>query len=221
MQLKSSKTHPMALFLLVLITLAGCRNGAPADKSIRLIDMFKPEALAGQPASVRDVPWTEWHFDGTSPAKWDAGLGISGLAIHDGKLTGRTTTNFPVLYLQRTTGLDNPDVLHAVEIRMRVSAGSEVSFNAVGSEKVDLKQQTEGLRWGMRVPLVPGNEIQTYTLTPPTHLAGTQLRHLMLRPADVEGAAFEIESIRLVYRKEYLAAIPSGVTWQGLKEIYR
>src|SRR4029079_7216432 len=30
-----------------------------------------------------------------------------------------------------------------------------------------------------------------------------------------------IESVRIVQRKEHLAAIPSGVGWQGLSQVYR
>jgi len=37
----------------------------------------------------------------------------------------------------------------------------------------------------------------------------------------VEGATFEIEFVRLIFRKEYLASIPSGVVWQGLSRIFR
>src|SRR5262249_21388155 len=53
------------------------------------------------------------------------------------------------------------------------------------------------------------------------HLPGTGLKHLLIKPTDQSGATFEIESIRVVYRKEFLAGIESGVTWQGLKEVYR
>jgi arylsulfatase A-like enzyme len=44
---------------------------------------------------------------------------------------------------------------------------------------------------------------------------------VLLRPTDAPGATFDIESVRLIFRKEHLASIPSGVAWQGLKEIYR
>jgi hypothetical protein len=32
---------------------------------------------------------------------------------------------------------------------------------------------------------------------------------------------FEIESVRMILRKDYLATVSSGVSWQGLNEIYR
>ena len=43
----------------------------------------------------------------------------------------------------------------------------------------------------------------------------------MIRPTDAAGATFEIESVRLVYGRSTWPGIPSGVGWQGLKEIYR
>jgi arylsulfatase A-like enzyme len=54
-----------------------------------------------------------------------------------------------------------------------------------------------------------------------TSVRSADTRHVLLRPTDAEGAEFEIESVRLVFRKEHLASIPSGVGWQGLEEIYR
>lgn len=62
--------------------------------------------------------------------------------------------------------------------------------------------------------------------TMPTQPSGScscssSIRHIALRPTDASGAEFKIESIRLVFRKEYLADVPSGVSWQGVSEIYR
>jgi hypothetical protein len=42
-----------------------------------------------------------------------------------------------------------------------------------------------------------------------------------LPPTDAKGARFEIESLRLVFRKEHLATVASGLGWQGLSEVYR
>ncbi len=223
---KLSQHGAILLPIVALATSVACGRSATqsAPTAIRLVDVFKPEMVAGSPATARrEIPRTEWRFDGP-PTTWEAGVGVTGLAARDGRLVGRASTSFPVLHLQRTSGLDNPDLLHAVEVRMRVSAGTEVSFNAAGAEKIDLDQtvrQAAAFPWGTKAALMPGDGVQTYTLTPLQHTAGTGLRHLMLRPTDAAGATFEIESVRLIYRKEYLASIPSGVTWQGLKEVYR
>jgi hypothetical protein len=68
---------------------------------------------------------------------------------------------------------------------------------------------------------VAGEDFQTYTVRVPTAIRLSDLRYLLVRPTDAADATFEIESVRLVSRREYLARIPSGVGWQGLSEIYR
>lgn len=230
-----------ALPLVILAAAAGPACGRPGGPdgggSIRLVDDFTPEAVSGgAPGPAREIPRTEWRFDGPAPARapsafaatrgWEAGPGVTGLTIRDGRLAGRTTSDFPVLHLERTTGVDNPDLVHAVEIRMRVSGGGNVAVQGVPAPRVDLAQIVAaaargGLPWPLATTLTADNEIRTYTLTSALHVAGTGFRHLLIRPTDTAGATFEIESVRLVYRREYLASIASGVTWQGLREVYR
>ena len=220
------------------LALATCgRFTAPetGNATIRLVDAFKKEFVSGGPGSSgRSIPRTEWRFDGASPTPaprnfvetrgWEAGPGVAGLTIRDGRLAGKSTTDFPLLHFERTSGLDNLDLLQAVEVRMRVSAGSQALVNTAEAEKLNLQEQAMQLRgspFSLTVPIVAGQEMQTYTFTVPVAASGTQLRHLLFRPTDVPNATFEIESVRFVFRKEHLAGIPSGVTWQGLKEIYR
>ena len=140
---------------------------------------------------------------GTNPA-WAAGPGVAGAAVRNGLLAGRSTDGFPVLHIQRKTGLDNLDLLHAVEVRMKVSAGKEISLMMDGAEKVDIaeqKRRAASFPWVVKTRLRPGNEIQTYTLTSPGPLPLSRLRHLMIRPTDAAQATFAIESVRVVSRK--------------------
>jgi arylsulfatase A-like enzyme len=221
------------------IALSGCvqspRAPATAPQGVRLVDLFKPEVLSGAPAeSQRQIPRTEWRFDGDPPAPpprtapatrgWVAGPGVAGLALATGRLTGRSTSDFPVVHFARTSGFDSLDLVHAVEIRMRTSGGGNVWVQGVGTERVDIAQQinmSRGLPWPFATTLTNGDAFQTYTITPAVHVPATSFRHLLIRPTDAAGATFEIESVRVIYRKEYLASIPSGIAWQGLKEIYR
>lgn len=228
----------LRLTLLVLVAaMPACSRASstPAPAAIRLVDLFKPDVLHGQvETSQRPVKPTEWRFDGPAPAAppkefaatrgWEAGANISGLSIRDGRLTGRAASEFPLLRIERTTDLDNRDQFHAVEIKMKASAGGSVSLATRGPGPVPFGDVERGLRLGafaIKAPLVPGNDIQTYTLTSPSPLNASRVRHLVIRPTDGAGATFEIESVRLVLRKEYLATVPAGVNWQGLGEIYR
>src|SRR5262249_61776266 len=75
--------------------------------------------------------------------------------------------------------------------------------------------------WPFHSPVVAGADVRTYALRSAYAITEKNRRHLLLRPTDRPGARFEIESVRVVARREELAGIPSGIGWQGLGEIYR
>ncbi|HLE70010.1 MAG TPA: sulfatase, partial [Vicinamibacteria bacterium] len=172
---------------------------------------------------------TEWRFDDPQAAgQWKAGVGVEGLRSREGRLTGRSTAKVPIVHVERSSGLDEEDILHEVVVRARASRGSNLAITFRGSETVELApiaSRAELFPWPLTTPLVPGEELQTYRISVSasavTSVGSADTRHVLLRPTDAEDADFEIESVRLVFRKEHLASIPSGVGWQGLGEIYR
>src|SRR5262245_77962 len=212
------------------LTVAACARPAP-PVATRLVDVYKAESVEGSVAGSQPRPRTEWRFadsgDPMAPTRgWEAGPGAADLSVKDGLLVGRSTDEMPVLHVERKSGLDDRDTLHEVQVRLRVSAGSELALTYRETEKVDLAdavKRAQEMPWRFKTPLVPG-ELKTYILDardlprPPT---SADLRHLLLRPTNVKDARFEIESVRLVFRKEHLAEVPSGVSWQGLSSIYR
>src|SRR6185503_16410634 len=139
--------------LLAIASASACNRPTPGPVSIRLVDTFEAKQVSGShaapPAPARR---TEWRFDGAAPPAanpvppagpagaspappafpatrgWEAGPGVEGLAVKDGMLTGRSTTAYPILHVERTTGLENPDQLQAIEVRLRASAGTNVSL---------------------------------------------------------------------------------------------
>ncbi len=227
----------MLLAALAALVTAGCSGTSsdPEPVAIRLVDALKPDTITGgAPAAARALPRLEWRFDGKPPADppkefagtrgWEGGAGIAGLAVKDGRLAGRTTSDFPILRIERTTELESRDQLQAIEIRLRASAGSNVSIATRGPGSIDfvnVERTGRDTPWNITSPLVAGDEVQTYTLTSPSPLNLSRIRQVLIRPTDVAGASFEIESVRLVSRREHLASTPSGVGWQGLGEIYR
>ena len=226
MTAKMNGTLIVAAACAVAVSCGGGTRSSSTAAPIRLVDEFKPEAISGGGgAPPREIPRTEWRFDQPVKDKWEAGPGVTGLTVRDGRLSGRTSTTFPVIRVQRTAGLDNQDIVHAIEFRMRVSAvsdGGQLAINAAGEEKPNFDEMVKaGDGFWMKTPITAGTEIQTVTVTPAMHLVGSRLRHLIVRPTDQSGATFDIESVRLVFRKEHLASIASGVAWQGLKEVYR
>ncbi|MCZ6746974.1 MAG: sulfatase [Acidobacteria bacterium] len=222
-----------ALAVVVLPTVAlltsACGPAAPpASGPIRLVDLFHSEDLEGtEGRAAPPMPPLEWDFTLAETAigefVWEAGPGVSNLALAEKRLAGRATTDFPILHVQ-SQGPLSADLVHAVEIRMRVSTGTNLWFTSRGEEEIDLNALAE--EWPhelapITTPIIAGEEMRTYVLRPRLPLPATSLRHILIRPTDVADSRFEIESIRIIRRHEHLARIRSGVSWQGLAEIYR
>ena len=132
-----------AIFVLAML-MVGCGSSASDQVAMRLVDVFEPAAVeGGRSGEIALPPRTEWRFDGPTPEletlaetrAWEAGPGVAGLAVRAGRLVGRTTSEFPILRVERTSGLDSEDHLHSIELRLRVSAGSnlEVATPAMSS----------------------------------------------------------------------------------------
>ncbi len=216
---------------IALVSLTACAAPRSPAKVTRLVDLYRPEvAEGGAKAPDRPLPRTEWRFDApiaaAAPATrgWDAASAIAGLAVRDGRLEGKAIGEVPLLHVERTQGLEDHDQLHEVQIRLRVSAGANVAVSFEEGEKLDVKETLEQRRvwgWSITSPLVPGPELRTYTLRSSLPVTASEIRHVLVRPTDSPGASFAIESVRLVFRKEHLASIASGPSWQGLSEVYR
>ncbi|MDP6579610.1 MAG: sulfatase [Vicinamibacterales bacterium] len=222
-------TSSLSIATVTLMFTVAC-GAAQEPVALRLVDLFQADLVTGSPP-VETPPRTEWRFDGAMPdgdefaetGGVEAGPGVGGLAVRDGRLVGRTTSDFPLLRVERTGDFGGQDQVHAVEVRMRASEGTNLMVQFSAAEKVEfpaLQGAMQGSPFVMTTPIVAGDDLQTYTLTPLQTVAAAAARHLVVRPTDVEGAEFEIESLRVVFRQEHLASIPSGVGWQGLDEVY-
>ena len=207
----------------------GCRR-APAPVAIRLVDGFRPEQIVGRaPEPSSPPPRLEWRFPAPSsggPGQgpgFEAGPGIDDLGVRVGRLQGRTTSSLPLLHLMGRPGHDLGDVLEEVQIRLRVSAGANLYLALSGQDRVDLKEiaQPQPVFWSFTTPIIAGEEMRTYVLRNARGTPISRARHVFVRPTDAAGARFEIESLRIVSRREHLAAVPSGIAWQGLSELYR
>ena len=235
--------------VVVLASALGASCGsAPDPVALRLLDLFDA-ATVEQTVEVEPLEPTAWRFDGegtiaapeppedsddaeaeefddrTATVGWAAYHEIEGLEVRDGLLVG-TAGELPLLHAARPEEVDERDLLHAVEITMRVSAGTQVGLTFNGARELNEERLLRGIR---RAPtpalfaeLEPGDEMQTYTLQDVARsfsIAG--IRHLLLQPTDEPGATFEIESVRLIPLTEHLRSVASGPGWQGLGEVYR
>src|SRR5690242_16599014 len=119
----------VAAFAFLGSLLAACSHSTASSTVIRLVDVYKPDVLHGTAAAATAAPKNEWRFDGAEPTPppkdFGTTRGVEGknvsLAIRDGHLAGKTTSDFPILRFERTKDLDTPDQFYSVEIRMKVS----------------------------------------------------------------------------------------------------
>lgn len=184
--------------------------------------------VAVEPTAVDDEP--QWSFaeDGAEHG-WHAIHGVSDLAVRDGRLGGRTG-ELPLLVSSPPPPLDAGDLMHAIELRIRVSEGTQIGVDFDDTEELDaevlIARARDDQRPTLATELIAGGELRTYTLTtadsqfePSFPLSS--LKRVMVRPTDAAGATFELESMRLISRKQHLASIPSGLGWHGLRDVYR
>ena len=233
------------LVMAALIGVVSCQR-LPAPITLRLVDLFDAATVIGT-VTVDPLEPTEWRFDnegtillsapdeddneGGSPEDsgetfgWVAYHDVTDFGVVDGRLVG-TTGELPLLHATRPDQLDQNDLLHAIEITMRVSAGTQVSVTFNGGNQLDEERLLRTIRNAAEAPLTadlePGDEFHTYRLeNPGRSFSIGGLQHILVQPTDAIDAEFAIESIRAIPRKEHLRSITSGPGWQGLDEIYR
>jgi hypothetical protein len=119
-----------SISFLTAVLLFSYGKSTPEPGVIRLVDEFEPSNVEGVSAGPGvEIPPTIWNFNESgSELGWKAGTRVNDLKIQDGRLTGNSVTDFPIVHVERTHGLDDSDLLHAVEVRMRASKGANLSI---------------------------------------------------------------------------------------------
>lgn len=213
-----------------VVLLAGGCAGEEVDSAafpLRLVDLFPEAELSGGPAVAGDEPPTVWSFAGPGPhgSAWQAGPGLADVRIEDGVLTATSGAASPILHVEWSPDAAQADGhIHSIEIRMRASAGGAIGFSLSREDELELGSYLapdNPFAWTLTSPLMAGDEMQLYVLRPVNPLPAAGVRHLLLRPVDVPDAELAIESVRVVFEREHLRAVPSGVSWQGLDGVFR
>jgi arylsulfatase A-like enzyme len=196
-------------------------RGGEGRKPVRLADVFASATVEGASSAPENIPRTEWIFSDDAGG-WKAVFGVSALRVEDGALRGTTAGPAPLLGLEWTPAPEQrDDEVHSVEVRLRASSGTRAAFGLVSQERVgpDIAFNPFGLVFTS--PIVAGDDVTLYTLRPVRPMPAANVRHLVLRPVDVPGAEFAIESVRVIFEREHLASIPAGLSWQGLNGQFR
>ena len=128
------------LSVVSVLLIAACGGSAYGPDVIRLVDEVGNATVTGTPEVTRSGPGShEWVFAEQSEHSWTAGHGIDSLGVDNGRLQGISIDEIPILHVEREEGLDDADELHAVEIRMRISAGETLSLRFSNDEELDLR----------------------------------------------------------------------------------
>ncbi|MCH8150106.1 MAG: sulfatase-like hydrolase/transferase, partial [Planctomycetes bacterium] len=220
----------------VWTTTLGCKK---ADEQscgvVRLVDSYSAELLANPTTpSTGQIDQTVWRFDaaahtgkdtGKAEPTWTIGQDVADLAVSGGVMVGRTTGSLPLIHTKLDVRDRPRDVVHAVEVRMRSSVAGNLGIMFITDDEINLDKVVSRIRTFpefslMQSPVVAGDDMSTYTLRADLPIDSQSLRHIAVVPIDQPNAEFAIESLRVVFRGEHLAAIPSGISWQGLSGVF-
>jgi arylsulfatase A-like enzyme len=236
---RSLLTGAPRLLAVVAVFCGGCAPSTDAPTAISLVEKFSAARVEGVPSLRPEFPKLEWRFDGDSPLSpadddgpmvgWSAFNDIEDLQVRDGLLQGRVGET-PILVVQIPEEAFPKDRLWAIEMKLRISAGSRLGIDTFRREEIDREEflkdiESTGLSTYM-TDLRPGDDLATYRLTEANATyskmeAIGSLRHLALRFVGAEGAEFGLESLRVIPRTEHLAQVPAGIGWHGLDGVYR
>lgn len=205
----------------------GTEGPGAEPEVVRLADVFTPEMVADR-VQVVEPERSEWRLAELEEGwSWQAAAGIAGAEIGGGGLAGSVTMPRPVVVLEAPAPLGEDDVLHAIEVRMRVSDGKLLRLTTLGEDGPPSPAFAgEDVPLALSTPLVLGPEVSTYRIEmakvlPLGPFADRAIRRVVLRPSDAPGAEFELEAVRLIFHREHLAGVPSGLGWHGLDDVWR
>jgi arylsulfatase A-like enzyme len=215
------------IFAAAFALLTAACSRSPEARVVRLVDLFDTANVEGSPKGEPLEPSALWDFskppkEGADPLLgWKAGDGVAELKVVNGKLTGRSTTDFPIIYVSRPKTVDSKDAFESMEVKIEVSDGANLgaSGGAAKPEFAQVIQMARGFPWPFQSPVVKGR-LQTVTLHS-QQIARMNWDTLMFRPTDKAGATFAIESLHAIPQRERRASIRSGVGWQGLADVYQ
>lgn len=220
------------LRLLVLVPFAlACGEAPPPEPEapalVRLADAFDSEQVVSR-VQIVEPERSEWAAADGGEWSWKAVAGLAQARLEDGALRATTTSERPLLEILAPGPLGDGDRVHAIEVRLRVSAGSELKMAALDAEDPPTPAFAQGDEppLALSSPLTPGDDATTYRIDLSRTLAlgpfgRTNPHRVLLRPTDAAGAEIALESVRIVFRREHLASVPSGLGWHGLGEVWR
>jgi arylsulfatase A-like enzyme len=207
---------------LVALWVLGCTSQASESfESQRLVDVVDASWIEDSGARAADG-------DAATPAAgfdWEPVSGIRDLEVTGGGIRGLSTSASPMLRAVRGEGVGDSEPFEEVRIRMRADAGTRVSMHFISSFVSPIDAMVvagrEDALWLLSTELIADGELHDYVLEDPFVVRSADIRQVWLRPTNAADAEFEVESVRLVFRRDKLAELASGVRWQRLGQTSR
>lgn len=217
------RISPGGLAAALALILAGCGmepDQKPEVTTVRLVDEFKSELVSNSPPAPTDLPakvvFDFKDLEGDDTGGWTGYQDVAGLGVRADKLSGRSTGETPLLAFRWDSDEKPHDFLRAIELKA-TAAANEIYVSFQKGDAVDV----DGLETNrVRVPLIPSVDVQTVTARVPMPTMGVDIDHIVLQVGDSPGAPFQVESLRLLFEEEYLNEFQTGVSWEGLEDIY-
>ncbi|HUO87071.1 MAG TPA: sulfatase, partial [Thermoanaerobaculia bacterium] len=225
----AARTFLVGSMVVSMVILSGCGGSSPsaAPAAVRLADVFA-DGMVVDPLPVVEPARSEWRLtDLADDWTWRAPAGVAGAVVGEDGLRGTVEMPRPVVVLAAPAELGDGDQLHAIEVRMRVSEGESLELTVLGEDGPPAEAFAgEEVPLALSTPLVPGDEMTTYRIEMVRSMvlgpfARRGARRVVLRPSERPGAEFVLESVRLVFHREHLATVPSGLGWHGLGDVWR
>ncbi|MEO1088252.1 MAG: hypothetical protein AAFY88_28815, partial [Acidobacteriota bacterium] len=206
-------------------------DAEPTARAVSLVERWGDVEVDDAVPTPEAPARSELRFDGGGvDVEWTAIQGVDNLRIEDGRLAGSTSSDAPVIAFDFAEPQGADDELWSVEVRLKASAGTRLAAHPVLEPGPPMPVNVARINdWPISSAMTStaAEAVQSFSVVldrvflfemPP---AQREIRRLLLRPTNAAGADFEIESVRLVFRKERLATIESGPGWHGLGEVFR
>ena len=213
---------------------AGDSPKAEAFKAVSLLHHWADATVLDPvtPPEVRPVGAIRFGTDGMEDVRWTVVSGIEDLRLEDGRLKGRTVSDWPILMLELPEPMGVDDALWSATMTLAAGAGTRAALHTLGKEGPPLPELVGRLpMWPISTPLdlkgkdpgkprpytVEMDKIFKFMMRP----ADSKIRRVAVSPTNVADTEFVLESVAFKFRKERLASIPSGPGWHDLGEIFR
>ncbi len=190
------------LLCALCVALGACTPPLSKRASIHLVDRHaSASALPKENAPVAAAPLEQWR----------AIAGIDELRFDDGVLSGKTSSAFPVLELTLSGNEADHRRLQSVQVRLRVSAPSELGLDVVSAAGGGDRSESQSS------PTLASETSHAYRIELDRPVPLSTIRRVLLRPTKLPESEFAVEAIGFTFHEERLPA----TAWQGMWEVYR